>query len=280
MKNPFVIPERPHIHVTGPWPFVTLRTYTIAGHRFTWLARAERKGIEGSLRVQERGPVWRRPEYNRSIAALFALGSLLFMLGAALSLLPPSAAPPTAAINMIFAAGSVPFTLAAYLQHFQAANAPAFTPDPATHPGRRRISLIGWHPRSAGWWSTLTQLVGTLDFNFNTFDALRAPDGWFAQDLVIWVPGMLGSIMFLVSSYLAFIETSHGYWSWRPASLDWQIVFANLAGSVAFMTASTLAYVPPGHEAAWIGDVANVHLFVGGLGFLAGAVLMFRESRR
>ncbi len=280
MKTPFVVPKGLSIHITGPWPFVTLRTYTIGSHRFVWLARPERKGLEGSLRAQERGPVWRRPECNRSIAALFALGSLLFMLGSALSLLPAGAAPPTAAINMVFAAGSVPFTLAAYLQHFQAANAPEFTPDPGDHPGRRTISLIGWHPRSAGWWSTLTQFVGTIDFNFNTFDALRAPDGWLAQDLVIWVPGMLGSVMFLISSYLAFVETSHSYWSWRPASLDWQIVFANLAGSVAFMTASTLAYVPPGREAAWIGDVANVHLFVGALGFLVGAALMIRESRR
>ena len=280
MKNPFVPPEGPHVAARGPWPFVTLRTYTFGTHHFVWIARAARKGFTGTIQAQERGPVWRRPEYNRSVAALFALGSLLFMLGSALSLVPAAAAPPSAVVNMIFFAGSVPFTIAAYLQHFQSANAPEFTPDPAAHPGRPSVSFIGWHPRSAGWWSTVTQLVGTLDFNVNTFDALHAPDGWLAQDLVIWIPGMLGSIMFLVSSYLAFIETSHGYWSWNPTNLAWQIAFANLAGSVAFMTASTLAYVPQGPEAGWIADVANVHLFLGALGFLIGAVLMIRESAR
>ncbi len=280
MKHPFVLPKGLHVHALGPWPFVTLRTYTIGGHRFVWIARAERKGLEGTIRAQERGPFWRTPEYNLSVAALFALGSLLFMLGAALSLLPAPVAPPTGSINLVFFCGSVPFTIAGYLQHFQSANAPEFAPGPATPATRRSVSLIGWHPASVGWWSTLTQFIGTIDFNFNTFDALRAPDGWFAQDLVIWIPGMLGSIMFLVSSYLAFIETSHSYWSWDPTNLDWQIVFANLVGSVAFMTASTLAYVPPTAEAAWIADVANVHLFVGAFGFLGGAALMIRESRR
>ncbi len=280
MKNPFTLPAGLHLTASGPWPFVTLRTYTIGGHRFVWIARSERKGTVGSVRAQERGPLWRTPDYNRAVAALFALGSLLFMLGAALSLVPASMAPPTAGINLVFFCGSVPFTIAAYLQHFQAANAPEFTPGPDAANGRRRVALIGWHPGSAGWWSTITQFVGTIDFNVNTFDALHAPDGWLAQDVAIWVPGMLGSIMFLVSSYLAFIESSHSYWSWNPTSLTWQIVFANLAGSVAFMTASTLAYVPPGGGAAWIADVANVHLFVGGLGFLIGAALMIRESRR
>ena len=86
-----------HIHVRGPWPFITLRSYALAGRHFVWHARADRKGLEGSARAQAAGPVWRRPIYNHSIAALFALGSLLFMLGAALSLLPAGAGPPAAA---------------------------------------------------------------------------------------------------------------------------------------------------------------------------------------
>lgn len=280
MKNPVAIPESLRIHVQGPWPFITLRRYTLDGHHFVWLARRWRKGLAGSLGAQERGPFWRTPAYNWSNAALFAVGSLLFMLGSVLSLLPSADAPHILTINIVFFAGSVPFTIAAYMQHFQAANAPEFAPGTDATTGRRRISLIGWHPRSAGWWSTIAQFVGTIDFNVNTFDALHAPRGWFADDVVVWLPGMLGSILFLVSSYLAFVETSHAYWSWRPASLDWQIVFANLAGSVAFMTASTLAYDPPGPEAAWLTDVANVHLFVGALGFLIGAALMMKESRR
>lgn len=65
------------------------------------------------------------------------------MLGAALSLFPrPPIAP--GATNVIFFAGSVPFTTAGYLQLLQAANAP----EPETEPEFEaapagRIALIG-----------------------------------------------------------------------------------------------------------------------------------------
>ena len=63
---------------------------------------------------------------NRRIGLLFAFGASLFMLGGILSLLPALAAHlslEASSLNIIFFAGSIPFTTAAYLQLFQAANA-------------------------------------------------------------------------------------------------------------------------------------------------------------
>ncbi len=97
---------------------------------------------------------------------------------------------------------------------------------------------------------------------------------------MVWTPGMVGSALFLVSGYLAFIETCGGYWRWRPRDLDWRIVAWNLLGCVFFMTASTLAFVPQGAEIRWIPALANLHLLLGALGFLIGAVLSMRESRQ
>lgn len=60
------------------------------------------------------------------IAVVFAIGSLLFIFGSALSLAPSLArawSVEARAINATFFAGSIPFTTAAYLQLFQAANA-------------------------------------------------------------------------------------------------------------------------------------------------------------
>lgn len=270
------------LRVQGPWPFVTLRSYLHEGRHIVWRARQSRKGLinrAGGARPARDIPMWRTAGYNLLTGGLFAAGSLLFMVGAVLSLLPAGwpGAPSTLAINLTFFAGSVPFTTAGYLQHFQAANAPEFTPAGA-EPHRHPVSLIGWHPRSPGWISTFAQFIGTIGFNFNTFDAIHAPAGWFSQDLVIWIPGMVGSVLFLISSYLAFIETCHAYWAWRPKELDWWIVFANLLGCIFFMTASTLAYVPMEAEPDWIADAANVNLALGALGFLVGAVLTMVES--
>lgn len=280
MKGVHVHPSGLRIRVAGPWPFITRRSYALAGRRIVWQARQHRKGLARAARALENAPVpfWQTQGYNWWTGALFALGSLLFLTGSLLSLLHESIAPATTPINIVFFLGSLPFTLAGYLQHFQAANQSAFTLDPNDDAAPRHISLIGWHPHSAGWLSTFCQFVGTVAFNFNTFDPLVAGAGWATQDLAVWLPGMIGSVLFLVSGYLAFVETAHRYWSWRPRQLDWQIVFVNLLGCVAFMAASTLAYVPRGGEAAWIPDLANGLLGLGALGFFLGAALMMRES--
>ncbi|MFK8252108.1 hypothetical protein [Ancylobacter terrae] len=279
MSGHFLHRDGIRVHVEGPWPFVTRLRYALHGRRIEWLARQHRKGLHLEARALDaRLPLfWQSEAYNRAIGLIFAVGSLLFMLGSALSLLPLAWQPAMLWLNLIFFAGSVPFTLAAYLQHFQAANSGDFTFMPQT-PRRRRLSFVGWHPRNAGWMSTITQFAGTLAFNVNTFDGVLARPGWLAQDVALWAPDMIGSVLFLVSGYLAFIETGHRYWSWHPASLAWQIVFINLIGCIAFMIAAILALALPGGEAAWIGTASTVNLLIGATCFLIGALLSVREA--
>jgi hypothetical protein len=282
MKGDLLHRGRPGLRSEGPWPFVTRRSYTLAGRRIVWLARQHRKGLNLAARALDATvpPFWRSRAYNWSIGAIFALGSFLFMLGSMMSLVPAGPwQPPALWINAVFFLGSIPFTMAAYLQHFQAANACDFTGNPA-RPGQRRLHCVGWHPRSAGWLSTFTQFVGTIAFNANTFNAMVAPDAWLIQDLAIWMPDMVGSALFLVSGYLAFIETGHRYWSWQPRDLSWRIVFVNLVGCVAFMIAAILGYVPSGTEASWIAPMSIVQLLMGACCFFVGAILTMRESGR
>lgn len=268
------------IRLKGPWFFVS--GYRLDGHGIVWRARQVRKGLGRKLATfgGTTTPFWRTSGYNWWMGLLFALGSMLFMAASAFSLLPPGRQLLTEGIiNVIFFAGSIPFTLAGYLQLFQAANLPAFAvePRPETSP---RVALIGWHPESAGWVSAFAQFIGTIQFNFNTYDALRMPNRWYVEDIAVWTPGMVGSVLFLVSGYLAFIETCGGYWRWRPRELDWRIVVWNLFGCIFFMTASILAFVPWGTEASWIPAISNVHLFLGAFCFLVGAALSMRESRQ
>jgi hypothetical protein len=270
-------PDGGGVRGEGPWPFVTRYSFIQAGRRTVRGARQHRKGLGGE--DANALPFWQRARYNWSTGAFFAVGSLLFMLGSLLSLIPTDVAPSTFAINVVLFLGSVPFTIAGYLQHFQAANTPAFRADGKVASGQASIDLIGWNPRSPGWLSTFTQFIGTLAFNVSTFNAIVVSNRAFAQDLAVWTPDVIGSALFLVSGYLAFLESSHGYWSWKPKDLAWQIVFVNLLGCVAFMTSGILAYVPTGPEAAWIIDASNSHLLLGALCFFIGAVLSMKESR-
>ncbi|MEV8466408.1 hypothetical protein AB0T83_06380 [Fluviibacterium sp. DFM31] len=270
------------LRTAGAWPFVTLRRYSHHGHRLLWRARQNRKGLLRAERGHEAlaVPFWQSSTYNWIIGLVFAIGALLFMLGAGASLLPTgwSAAPSGTQIAVIFFLGSIPFTTAGYLQHFQAANAADFRPDPKDIGQGNGVALIGWHPNNPGWLSTFAQFIGTVAFNFNTFDAITAPSQWVLQDLAIWGPGMIGSLLFLLSGYLAFIEVCHGYWAWKPKDLDWTIVSINLLGCVFFLISSLLAFVPPHTEPGWIPVAANALLWLGALCFFIGAVLLMRES--
>ncbi len=280
MKGEMLHLGRIRMRIDGPWPFITRRSYTLAGRQIVWLARQHRKGLNLAARALDATapPFWQNKAYNWSIGAIFALGSFLFMLGSVMSLIPVGACkPPALWTNIVFFLGSIPFTAAAYLQHFQAANVRDFTLDLA-RPDQRHLSWVGWHPRSAGWLSTFTQFVGTIAFNANTFNALVAPDGWLIQDMAVWAPDMVGSGLFLISGYLAFIETGHRYWSWLPKELSWQIVFVNLVGCIAFLIAAFLAYVPGGVEPSWIVSMAVVQLLIGATCFFVGAILTMRES--
>ncbi|MEO4044827.1 hypothetical protein AAFN47_24765 [Hoeflea sp. CAU 1731] len=277
-------PSSVDMHSEGPWPFITLRKYYHHGRLILWRARQHRKGLvpaERGLEV-DRIPFWQTRRYNWITGLFFSIGSLLFMLGAMFSLMPRDwvATPSAFAIGVTFFLGSIPFTTAGYLQHFQAANASEFRTNFAQDKPNQRVSFVGWHPASPGWLSTFTQFIGTIAFNINTFNAIRPATGWYSQDLTIWLPGMIGSVLFLVSGYLAFIETCHGYWAWRPWQLDWRIVFVDLLGCVFFMVAGVLAYVPKNTEPAWMPAMANTQLWLGGLGFLVGAQLLMRESRQ
>ncbi len=172
--------------------------------------------------------------------------------------------------------GSIPFTIAAYLQLFQAANAGEFPANPSA--AGRQQKLFGWRPHNIGWLSCALQFAGTILFNFNTFDAMIPALDWFQQDLLIWVPNIVGSVLFLASGYLAFIEACHTHWAWVPKSISWWVVFANLLGCVGFMTSAVFAIALPGTPNVEAITVSVLFTLLGAVGFLVGSLLMLPET--
>jgi len=275
------------VESAGPWPFVTRRRYLRPdGSHHVWESRPHRKALLGrrASTLASAGTgllrcLWNPRELNWWIGAVFALGSLLFMLGSLLILMPGLAQRwsfEATGINAIFFAGSIPFTTAAGLQLLQAAN--AGDPGPHGSAARQRTVWFGWRPHDAGWLSCALQFAGTVLFNINTFDAMLPGLNWIQQDLAIWAPDVAGSILFLISGYLAFAEAGHAHFSWRPTSLSWWITVANLLGCVAFMISAVYAFVPvqtPGFDAA---EISVAFTFVGAAGFLIGSLLLLPET--
>jgi hypothetical protein len=202
------------------------------------------------------------------IAVLFAIGSLLFALGALPGYL---AAVGTSADNVTFFVGSLFFTSAAFLTYREAVDAAPAGPDKA----RRRFFV--WQPGRIDWWATATQLVGTVYFNVSTASATIAGLSAAAEHRHVWRPDAIGSICFLAASGLAWFEICHGWLAWRPRSWAWWSTLANLVGSVAFGVSAAAAYIDPVTGAVRDAERANLGTLVGAVCFFVGAVLLLPE---
>jgi len=154
------------------------------------------------------------------------------------------------------------------------------TPDGLEGTSAGRLRLWAWQPTRIDWCSAAIQSVGTLLFNVSTFAALSSALTVAQQDRRIWAPDLFGSIAFMVASSLAWIEVCHGWWRWRPRDVSWWIVAMNLAGSIAFQISAIAAFVRPATGAEASTSIATLGTFVGAVGFFIGALLLIPEMHR
>ncbi|MEF2977118.1 hypothetical protein [Subtercola sp. YIM 133946] len=186
----------------------------------------------------------------------FALGALLFMLGAVPFY---QEAVGDVATNATFVAGSVFFTAAGFIQLSLSGKRP-----PWRSPNR---------PDTFDWWSAAVQFVGTLLFNVSTISALVVAANASSRLDGGWRPDAYGSIAFLVSSAFAVVATTERDRLWDLQARTWRCTWLNMIGSVLFGLSAIGAFVLPS-----TGDLlslfwANAGTFAGAACFFAAAVL-------
>jgi hypothetical protein len=239
----------------------------VDGTRMLWESRWHRK----HPRATSAGTTWWAPNAIAWwIGVLFAIGSACFALGA----LPAYAdGVGTNADNLTYFIGSIFFTTAAFLQYFEAAS----TNPHLDQPHRRMFKqLFAVQHKRIDWWASLVQFVGTLWFNRTTFSALLVGLGSSSSHHPVWRPDALGSICFLVSSWLSWGEVCHGRFAWRPRDVSWWITLLNLVGSIAFGVSAIASYVKPNGQLVSLA-LTNLGTFIGALCFLVGGLLLLPE---
>jgi hypothetical protein len=217
------------------------------------------------------------------ISVLFVVGSACFAIASSAGLAPRffgSLAGSPAAINRVFFVGSIFFTTAAYLQLLAAVNADRISAIAHRRRPPGRFRWFGWRPGEIGWLSAMTQFVGTLLFNLNTFDALVPGLDWLQEDLLVWTPDALGSLCFLVASALALVEYGDGRLGWELRDVSWWVVTINMLGSVAFGVSAVHAVVVPRTGDLLDVWVVNMWTLLGASCFLIGAYLLLPELGR
>ncbi|MGO9456484.1 MAG: hypothetical protein ACLP62_05480 [Acidimicrobiales bacterium] len=205
------------------------------------------------------------------IGVLFAVGSFCFALG---SFPPYTNVVGAMADNVTYFVGSLFFTTAAFLQYCQVAWADG-GPD-LSHIGQVVRQLVRPRAERIDWWASGVQLIGTLFFNVSTGHAVAAQGGPSTLNHLVWRPDALGSVCFLVASWLCWAEVSHGAWCWRPRALSWWIAMLNLVGSIAFGASAIASKVEPSGSLRSLA-LTNLGTFVGAVCFLVGGVLLLPE---
>ena len=154
-------------------------------------------------------------------------------------------------VGVVYFVGSLQFTAAAAIQWLATI---------------RRLGL--------DWWSSGIQFVGTLLFNRNTYNAMQAGLEANSYDRLVWTPDVLGSICFLIASYLAYAQACGGFVRRPRRDRPSVIAILNLAGSVAFGIAAIAAYWVPTSGSVLDLAATNGFTALGGLCFLVGALLL------
>ncbi len=252
----------------GLGPFVTfVEEERPDGVLARWDSRRARKHQDAASASS--GSTWWAPRSRDWwIGVLFAIGSLLFALGAvpgyagAVGIRPDS---------ITFFIGSIFFTSAGFLQYRESVDAGQ---DGPAHGWRR---VFTYRPHQIDWWASGIQLIGTLYFNVSTANSVRVSLSAQAANQHVWRPDAIGSVCFLVASTMAWFEVCHGWGAVLPRSIPWWITLANLVGSVAFGVSAVASYIVPATGELRNAELTNLGTFVGAVCFFAGALLLLPE---
>lgn len=223
--------------------------------------------------------VWAPQVLSWWAGILFMIGSALFAIGGAMGMWPEMPGLhliEKSHLGWIFFVGSLFFTSAGYLQWLEVINGDV-TSTGTKSPAHRRWLFYGWRPRNIGYLAVAAQLVGMLFFNISTADALITGLGRVDEDILVWAPNMIGSVLFLVASHAAIIEVSHRLWSWQFHNISWWITALNMLGSIFFMASAFGSWVEPGHVLA-SPLLANFGTFAGAVCFFLGGYLLIPEQ--
>lgn len=185
-------------------------------------------------------------------------------------------------INLTYFVGSLFFTSVAYGQLLQAINA-NIALLPSTKEKQQSWRWWARGLRSSGFLSAASQFIGTILFNFNTFNAFYHYHRPIGENLFVWVPDMVGSILFLVSSFFAWVEIYHDVYVKRFVSVTWWVIWLNIVGSVLFQLSALYGYINPFSGAVVDGDLAVQYTLWGAVCFYLAAHLSnveIREVRR
>lgn len=206
--------------------------------KYHWHSRRHRKGrgglidcngelalIGGRRRLRWWG--WEPSSLTWWIAIIFTLGSALLIIGSLGPFMPNRV---MHAVTFSFL-GSLCFTIANYMSLLEIFNADRRTTVEVRHLAASEMADANepvvkfrwwaWMPQELSFVATMIMFVGGLLFKLCYVFGVLKWLNWVEVDFLINVPGLVGSLCFLVASYLYIVEVVHKPWGVQLNSIGW-----------------------------------------------------------
>jgi hypothetical protein len=272
-------------------------TYRIPeGSEYLWESRRQRKGrglttrSGRSARLQNRAPEAgkKNPWLGGFaphrlawwIAVLFILGSVLFTLGAGSSLFPTVFGGGEASklvTDLSYFTGALLFTGGVYLQLLEALNCSDYVGLKPTYNTPRQLKWFAWQPRRLEFMAPFLLLIGASSFNVETTLAVLSTFGVVTLPVAIGLASIVGSVLFLLPSYLQMVEVCHRYLCFRKREVSWWVTFFYVVGSAGFVVGSVFGFDVPGLTSPVESLITKVTYAQGAVFFLIGSYLLLPE---
>jgi len=136
---------------------------------------------------------------------------------------------------------------------------------------------MSWDLKPLDRRGALVQFGGAVFFQLNTFFALFEGSRWMIEEIFVWIPSVIGSVGFVLSSQLFLAEAGNGYLRSNWSDIGWRAMLWTLIGSVCFLVASFLGFFGEPPTTLNPVEATNLIFLVGSALFLVGSYVSLRE---
>jgi len=195
------------------------------------------------------------------VAMSFIFGSLVFTTGSLFWLFELNWTQEMALVNYPYFAGSITFSLGAYVSWWESMN--------LTDPPPPKTIWVSFKNRNISWWICWWYVMGTTFYYGNTLSGIQAlplPDSWSQFG---WWMGFFGGVGFTLGGACELIAIK--FWKWRPHKLGWWVAYLNFTGGLLFAIAAAIGFYY--EESPQYALAAKWCYLIGSISYLFGSVL-------
>jgi len=117
--------------------------------------------------------------------------------------------------------------------------------DEVMTPSHPKWRWVGYSP-TIGFWAAFLQFIGATFFAIAVICGIPGvigPTQWQLQQTFIWTMQTVGSVFFVVSSWMMMVEEQINWYMPACGRIGWQSAFWNVLGSIGFLLSAVFGYL-------------------------------------